>query len=348
MRCHRISATNAFPTRRVSSDTRPSTVAARASGSRMTANSPPARFALRSGLRAATRSSGRPLLSVVSAAKSSRGRRCIRNTATTIMRCSSKTATAIGTRSSPTTTRLKRRHDRAHAGRNSAVAGTNQNRCDGRRVRQCVAAELYGLLLSANADNVRGRADQPQTRIDRRRQSISDACGLCQGTWAARRGRRVSPALGCIGRHRRGDRGGSTRHLVSVWRYQRGSDRTSRRRRSDGRRRPLHKSRIRTLVRRSCCRRLEQRRYHFAPPSGALSYESESAELDTTILGVIDGWRAGSETLDNGAFNDLALRLFHYQRRYNEPYARFCASLGFSNDTMPASWERIPPVPAAA
>jgi hypothetical protein len=79
-----------------------------------------------------------------------------------------------------------------------------------------------------------------------------------------------------------------------------------------------------------------------------LSYESESAELDTTILGVIDGWRAGSETLDNGAFNDLALRLFHYQRRYNEPYARYCASLGFSNDTMPASWERIPPVPAAA
>jgi hypothetical protein len=79
-----------------------------------------------------------------------------------------------------------------------------------------------------------------------------------------------------------------------------------------------------------------------------LSYESESAELDTTILGVIDGWRAGSETLDNGAFNDLALRLFEYQRRYNEPYARYCASLGFSNDTMPASWEHIPPVPAAA
>jgi hypothetical protein len=44
-------------------------------------------------------------------------------------------------------------------------------------------------------------------------------------------------------------------------------------------------------------------------------------------------------------FNDLALRLFEYQLRYNEPYARYCARLHM---TEPQSWEEIPAVPAAA
>jgi hypothetical protein len=79
-----------------------------------------------------------------------------------------------------------------------------------------------------------------------------------------------------------------------------------------------------------------------------LSYESESAGLDETILRAIEGWRTGSNSLDNEGFNSLALRLFDYQRRYNEPYARYCAALGVANDAMPASWEQIPPVPAAA
>jgi hypothetical protein len=79
-----------------------------------------------------------------------------------------------------------------------------------------------------------------------------------------------------------------------------------------------------------------------------LSYESESANLDETILHAIDGWRTGSDSLDDDGFNSLALRLFDYQRRYNEPYARYCAALGLANDATPESWERIPPVPAAA
>jgi hypothetical protein len=79
-----------------------------------------------------------------------------------------------------------------------------------------------------------------------------------------------------------------------------------------------------------------------------LSYESESADLDDTILNAIEGWRTGSNWLDDDGFNSLALRLFDYQRRYNEPYARYCSALGVANDAMPASWEQIPPVPAAA
>ncbi len=49
--------------------------------------------------------------------------------------------------------------------------------------------------------------------------------------------------------------------------------------------------------------------------------------------------------LGDEAFDDLALRLFAYQLRYNGPYARYCARLGM---TAPTTWEAIPAVPAAA
>jgi hypothetical protein len=71
----------------------------------------------------------------------------------------------------------------------------------------------------------------------------------------------------------------------------------------------------------------------------------ESAALDAEILGVIEAWHRRGETFDDAAFNGLALRLFAYQLRYNEPYARYCARLG---GTTPQSWEQIPAVPAAA
>ena len=76
-----------------------------------------------------------------------------------------------------------------------------------------------------------------------------------------------------------------------------------------------------------------------------MSYESESRGLDEEILSVIDAWHRRGETLDDAAFNDLALRLFAYQLRYNAPYARYCARLGC---TEPQSWEAIPATPAAA
>lgn len=77
-----------------------------------------------------------------------------------------------------------------------------------------------------------------------------------------------------------------------------------------------------------------------------LGYSTESQALDGEILGVIERWHRSGEWLSDGAFNDLALRLFDYQLRYNEPYARYCARLGVT--TAPGSWERIPAVPAPA
>jgi hypothetical protein len=76
-----------------------------------------------------------------------------------------------------------------------------------------------------------------------------------------------------------------------------------------------------------------------------MSYESESHALDEEILGIIERWHRCGETLDDSAFNDLALRLFAFQLRYNEPYARYCVRLGV---TKPRSWDEIPAVPAGA
>lgn len=76
-----------------------------------------------------------------------------------------------------------------------------------------------------------------------------------------------------------------------------------------------------------------------------MPYEVESQALDAEILAIIEAWHRRGESLDDGAFDDLALRLFDYQLRYNAPYARYCARLGV---VSPLSWEQIPAVPAAA
>ncbi|MGA7354400.1 MAG: hypothetical protein WBW76_03125 [Candidatus Cybelea sp.] len=76
-----------------------------------------------------------------------------------------------------------------------------------------------------------------------------------------------------------------------------------------------------------------------------MSYETESQALDAEILSIIEAWHRRDETLSDDAFNDLALRLFAYQLRYNAPYARYCVRLGL---TSPPTWEQIPGVPAAA
>lgn len=69
--------------------------------------------------------------------------------------------------------------------------------------------------------------------------------------------------------------------------------------------------------------------------------------MDAEILGAIEAWHRRGEPLSTEAFNDLALRIFAYQFRYNEPYARYCAALGVTPTSL-ASWEAIPAVPAAA
>jgi hypothetical protein len=77
----------------------------------------------------------------------------------------------------------------------------------------------------------------------------------------------------------------------------------------------------------------------------SMSYEAESQALDSEILAVIARWHSQGEELDDAGFNDLALRLFDYQLRYNQSYARYCAAIGV---TSPRSWSEIPGMPAAA
>lgn len=72
-----------------------------------------------------------------------------------------------------------------------------------------------------------------------------------------------------------------------------------------------------------------------------MTYRQEADELDAEILHCIEK-RAVPD------FNDLALRVFAHQLRYNQPYAAYCASLGIRTNAMPGDWEGIPPVPAAA
>jgi hypothetical protein len=79
-----------------------------------------------------------------------------------------------------------------------------------------------------------------------------------------------------------------------------------------------------------------------------MDYLSESQALDREILGVINAWHRHGAELTQGEFDDLALRLFDYQLRYNAPYARYSERLGVTRDTFPASWEAIPAVPAPA
>lgn len=79
-----------------------------------------------------------------------------------------------------------------------------------------------------------------------------------------------------------------------------------------------------------------------------MSYSSESAELDAEILRVIDGWSRKARDVGEAEFEDLAMRVFGYQLRYNAPYARYCASLGVTEHASPASWHDIPAVPTGA
>jgi hypothetical protein len=79
-----------------------------------------------------------------------------------------------------------------------------------------------------------------------------------------------------------------------------------------------------------------------------LTYARESRTLDNQLLGVIDDWRSSGASLDDDQFNALALRLFGYQLRYNQPYAQYCESLGVRKASQAPTWQAIVPVPATA
>ena len=76
-------------------------------------------------------------------------------------------------------------------------------------------------------------------------------------------------------------------------------------------------------------------------PVEGRAYGAEAAALDAEILTAIKTRRVPD-------FNNLALRIFAHQLRYNKPYAQYCASLGVTPDRLPANWEAIPPVPTGA
>ncbi len=79
-----------------------------------------------------------------------------------------------------------------------------------------------------------------------------------------------------------------------------------------------------------------------------MNYSNEAWELDADILSRIERWHKFDEAISDDAFNELALRIFAHQLRYNEPYAKYCATQGVTLERMPDSWEAIPAVPSAA
>ncbi len=76
-------------------------------------------------------------------------------------------------------------------------------------------------------------------------------------------------------------------------------------------------------------------------PSVASEYRREADALDQAICDFI-------ELREPRCFGELALRIFAHQLKYNVPYARYCATKGFTSEALPASWEQIVAAPAAA
>ncbi len=79
-----------------------------------------------------------------------------------------------------------------------------------------------------------------------------------------------------------------------------------------------------------------------------MNYSNEAWELDAEIYTWIERWHKRREEIPDDTFNELALRIFAHQLRYNEPYAKYCAVQGVTLERMPQSWEAIPAIPSAA
>jgi hypothetical protein len=76
--------------------------------------------------------------------------------------------------------------------------------------------------------------------------------------------------------------------------------------------------------------------------------ESTAALLDERILDAIHRWHIRGESIDDAAFNALALDIFRYQARNCAPYGRFATARGFSPANPPRDWREIPAVPSSA
>jgi hypothetical protein len=73
-----------------------------------------------------------------------------------------------------------------------------------------------------------------------------------------------------------------------------------------------------------------------------------TAALDDRIMAAIHAWHTRGETLDEAAFNALAIDIFRYQAGANAPYGRFAKMRGFSAEAPPGNWREIPAVPSSA
>lgn len=79
-----------------------------------------------------------------------------------------------------------------------------------------------------------------------------------------------------------------------------------------------------------------------------MNYTDEAYQLDAEIFTAIQRWHDHDRDIPDEDFNNLALRIFAHQLRYNEPYARYCETLGVTLESLPTCWEDIPPVPGEA
>ncbi|MBV8601347.1 MAG: hypothetical protein JO359_07265 [Candidatus Eremiobacteraeota bacterium] len=74
-----------------------------------------------------------------------------------------------------------------------------------------------------------------------------------------------------------------------------------------------------------------------------MSRHAEAAALDARILAAIEG-----RALDDAGFDALARDLFVHQVRYNPVYAKYAATFGFDERTLPPDWRAIPALPTVA
>ena len=84
------------------------------------------------------------------------------------------------------------------------------------------------------------------------------------------------------------------------------------------------------------------------PERSATREVEEPQTLQREILRAIAAWHEKGVELSDGAFDDLALRVFAHQLRRNAPYARYCAAKGVTLERFPRRWHEIPAVPSAA
>ena len=73
--------------------------------------------------------------------------------------------------------------------------------------------------------------------------------------------------------------------------------------------------------------------------------EHDVEALDRDLLAVLQ--RGMEQTLDDAAFNALALRLFAYQYAANMPYHKYCQRRRHTPETV-QHWRQIPAVPIGA